>query len=455
MSRITTDLLSCLSPETPSTLHTGSTTTIIELQQLQQEFSNNHSCMATMSEYSDETPPQERSSSDSLSSVASLDSTDSMGPHLGAVLVVGGCGFLGHHVVKFLLNEPTCTSIAVMSRRPTINHFKRVAYHIGDITNIEQVRLVLEQVKPNVIINTASPHAYIDHSRVPETFRVNVQGNENLLAVAAEIGTVKAFVYTSSGPIIAGTGGAYDHADETYPTLAVPVIRKGDPYHVAKAIGDRLVLEANRKNGIRTCTVRPTALYGEGDYQNVVPTMQALEDGNTKVWMGYNDIYMDVVYVGHVARLEVLAAKGLLAGITDPNAPKIDGEAFNITDDQPALPLHFFRKYWALAGDKTPLSSVWMVPPMIVLFLANTAEFITWATSWGKKRPKMLIKERMEFILYTRTYSIKKARELLGFKPWEKQPYANQEDAIKGSVEWFLLPENHGPVPIGGQYPSW
>jgi sterol-4alpha-carboxylate 3-dehydrogenase (decarboxylating) len=30
---------------------------------------------------------------------------------------------------------------------------------------------------------------------------------------------------------------------------------------------------------------------------------------------------MDVVYVGHVARAEVLAAKGLLAGITDPTAP--------------------------------------------------------------------------------------------------------------------------------------
>jgi sterol-4alpha-carboxylate 3-dehydrogenase (decarboxylating) len=390
-----------------------------------------------------------------MSSITTLETHDSTGPHLGTVLVVGGCGFLGHHVVKFLLDEPSCTTVAVMSRRPTTKHFPGVTYHIGDITNIEQVRLVLQQVKPHVIINTASPHAYIDHSLVPQTFSVNIEGNQNLLEVAAEIGTVKAYVYTSSGPIIAGTGGAYDHADENYPTLAVPVIRKGDPYHVAKAIGDKLVLEANGKNGIRTCTVRPTALYGEGDFQNVVPTMQALEDGNHKIWMGYNDIFMDVVYVGHVARLELLAAKALLAGITDPTAPKVEGEAFNITDDQPAYPLNFFRKYWAIAGDKTPLSSVWMIPPAVVMFLANSAEFITWATSWGKKRPKLLIKERMEFILYTRTYSIKKARERLGFKPWEKQPYANQDEAIKGSVEWFLLPENHGPVRIGGEYPSW
>ena len=404
---------------------------------------------------SDNTLPRETNHSPSLSSQTTLDPYDSMGSHLGAVLVVGGCGFLGHHIVKFLLDEPTCTFVAVMSRRPTNRHFPGVAYHIGDITNIEQVRLVLQQVKPHVIINTASPHAYIDHSLVAQTFAVNIDGNQNLLQVAAEVETVQAFVYTSSGPIIAGTGGSYDHADEYYPTLAVPIVRKGDPYHVAKAIGDKFVLEANGKNGIRTCTIRPTALYGEGDFQNVVPTMQALEDGNNKFWMGYNDIFMDVVYVGHVARLEVLAAKALLAGINDPNALKVDGEAFNITDDQPAYPLNFFRKYWAIAGDKTPLSSVWMIPPKAVLFLANSAEFITWAMSWGKKRPKLLIKERMEFILYTRTYSIKKARERLGFKPWEKQPYANQDEAIRGSVEWFLLAENHGPVSIGGVYPSW
>lgn len=102
-------------------------------------------------------------------------------------------------------------------------------------------------MKPKVIINTASPHAYIDHEHAGENFRVNVDGNRCLLEAAGEVGTVKAFVYTSSGPIIAGMGGAYDHADETHPTLAVS--GKGDPYHVAKALGDRLTLEANGKNG--------------------------------------------------------------------------------------------------------------------------------------------------------------------------------------------------------------
>jgi sterol-4alpha-carboxylate 3-dehydrogenase (decarboxylating) len=106
----------------------------------------------------------------------------------------------------------------------------------------------------------------------------------------------------------------------------------------------------------------------------VAPVIKVLEDGQTNIWMGYNDIDMDVVYVGHVAKAEVLAALGLLRRHVDPTAPKIDGEAFNITDDQPAPPWTFFRKYWVLAGDKTPLSNIWMIPPFTVMIMAYVAE---------------------------------------------------------------------------------
>lgn len=361
---------------------------------------------------------------------------------LGPCLVIGGCGFLGHHVVRELLADPTCTSVAVMSRAPFKNRYDNVTYLIGDVTSAEHVNLIVSQVKPNVIFNTASPHAYLDHEHASDYFSVNIDGNKNLLAAAAAVGTVKAYIYTSSGPIIAGSGGSYDHADETYPTLAVT--RKGDPYHLAKALGDQLVLDANRQNGIRTACIRPTALYGEGDEQMIIPTLDVLRNGQTNIWMGYNDIEMDVVYVGHVSRVELLAAHGLLAGINDSAAPKVDGEAFNVTDDQPSPPWSFFRLYWIAAGDKTPLNSVWMFPPWLVMLMANLAEFISWSTSWGRLRPKLLKRERMEFVLYTRTYSIKKVQERLGFKPWVNQPWSSQEEAIKGSVQFYLNDVNGG-----------
>ena len=178
----------------------------------------------------------------------------------------------------------------------------------------------------------------------------------------------------------------------------------------------------------------------------IIPTLEVYKNGQTRFWMGYNDIDMDVVYVGHVARAELLCAHGLLEGINDPSAPKIDGEAFNITDDEPSPPWSFFRMYWMAAGDTTPLSSIWMFPPWFALWLTIIAEFLTWAVSCGKKRPLVLKKEQIEFALYTRTYDITKARERLGFKPWVDQPYKNRQAAVQGSVDFYLSKENHGPL---------
>ncbi len=352
---------------------------------------------------------------------------------LGRVAVIGGCGFLGHHIVKQLRDEQECTFISVMSRDPTKNNFDGVAYITGDITSPVDVENFLNQAKPDVIINTASPVAYIDHVHAPDYEKVNVGGNQNLLAAAKALGTVRAYVYTSSGPIIAGAGGAYDQADETHPTLATMKSSGGDPYHVSKARGDALVLAANDRAGMRTATIRPTAMYGEGDQQMIGNLLNVLRTKQQNVWLGDNTALMDSVYVGSVARAHILAAHALLAKIENACALRVDGEAFNITDDAPLPPWTFFRMFWVQLGDSTPLSKVWVIPSSVALFMSECAEWWTWVTSFGRLRPKVLIKERIEFLLYTRTYSIQKAKERLGYAPM-----LPTSEAVRRAVDWAL-----------------
>jgi sterol-4alpha-carboxylate 3-dehydrogenase (decarboxylating) len=59
---------------------------------------------------------------------------------LGSVLVVGGCGFVGFHIVRYFSLEPSCTGVAVMSRNPNSNHLAGVSYHAGDISDPSNVR---------------------------------------------------------------------------------------------------------------------------------------------------------------------------------------------------------------------------------------------------------------------------------------------------------------------------
>ena len=104
--------------------------------------------------------------------------------------MVGGCGFLGRHLVRELLADPAVTTVSVMARDTSENRFDNVNYIVGDVTSVEDVYRVVFEVRPRVIINTASPKAYTDHEHAGDYFTVNVNGNRYLLAAAKAVGCV-------------------------------------------------------------------------------------------------------------------------------------------------------------------------------------------------------------------------------------------------------------------------
>ncbi len=181
----------------------------------------------------------------------------------GSVLVVGGCGFVGFHIVRHLLNSSTFDSVSVLSRNPTANRLPGVNYQAGDITDISSIRSVILQICPAVIIHAACPSAT---SAIAKAFhQVTVLGTQNLLQVAKEAPSVKAFIFTSSATMAASP----EHVDLDESTPLADSDANSHPYAKTKAQADKMVLKANEPNwkedgsGLLTACLRLPIVYGE------------------------------------------------------------------------------------------------------------------------------------------------------------------------------------------------
>lgn len=111
----------------------------------------------------------------------------SSAPALGSVLVIGGCGFFGSHLVRHLLKLPGSGPISVISRNPSINCVAGVDYHAVDITNKEDVRKLIMEIKPQVIFQAAATRA-VDPLVTPmEHHSTIVNGTMNVISCAMDV----------------------------------------------------------------------------------------------------------------------------------------------------------------------------------------------------------------------------------------------------------------------------
>ena len=361
-----------------------------------------------------------------------------MSVELDSVLVVGGCGFLGHHIVSLL--SKFSSDVSVFDLRTTQNRFPSVKYFDGDITDRKAISSVIQETKPSVVIHTASPVVASIEGNTSLYHKVNVDGTRILLECAGQAECVKAFVYTSSASVVHDGVSDLTMADETYPVLRSP--QQTEIYSHTKGLADNLVLASNLKYGkMLTVAIRPASLFGEGDVQMLPNMLQVYYDGKTKFQLGNNENWFDFTYVGNAARAHILAAEKLLESYDRtqrlPADIRVGGEAFFITNDEPYHFWDFARTVWASAGDTTDPKDVWVIPKRVGLIMATMLEWIFWLLFWGKKQPSTT-RQKVKFSCMNRTYSIEKAKKRLGYRSqW------SMKEGIKRGVKWFEKNRKH------------
>ena len=133
------------------------------------------------------------------------------------VLVVGGAGYIGSHVVWDLLDhghEPTVFDN--MSTGREVNLVDDVPFVKGDILVEDDLNRIMAAVEFDAVIHLAALKAAGDSMTDPETYaHHNLTGSINLINCAAKHG-IRHFVFSSSAAVYGEP--EYLPIDEKHPT---------------------------------------------------------------------------------------------------------------------------------------------------------------------------------------------------------------------------------------------
>jgi len=171
------------------------------------------------------------------------------------ILVTGGAGFIGSHVVDGLLAAGHRVAVIDdLSSGARENLPPDVPLHVADIVDTAAVRDVFERERPEAVCHQAAQMSVSRSVREPLfDAQVNCIGLINVLDAAVAAGC-KRFVFASSGGVL--YGDVTTPAPETTP--ANPV----SPYGITKWVGERYLSFYAQEHGLAAVALRYSNVYG-------------------------------------------------------------------------------------------------------------------------------------------------------------------------------------------------
>src|ERR1700682_490001 len=229
------------------------------------------------------------------------------------ILVLGGSGFLGSHIVDKFLAEKH--DVAVYDLYP--ERFRRspkgIKFFTGDFDNVGALSELIS-TGFDAVIHCRSTTTPKSSNESPEfDIQSNVIGTLNLLDICVRHGIGK-LVFLSSGGTIYGDIGDAAFVDESHP------VRPMCSYGVSKLTIEHYLDVYRHLRGLDYVALRLSNPYGER--QSPLRALGALtvflhrtlKRQNVEVW-GDGTVTRDYIYVGDVASAVYLATTKPISGV--------------------------------------------------------------------------------------------------------------------------------------------
>jgi UDP-glucose 4-epimerase len=229
------------------------------------------------------------------------------------VLVLGGSGFLGSHIVDEFLREKHDVTVYDLYPERFRRSPRGIKFVTGDFGNVGALDELISSGFDGVIhcVSTTTPKS---SNESPEfDIQSNVIGTLNLLDICARRNSGK-LVFLSSGGTVYGDIGTLDVVDETH------AVRPMCSYGVSKLTIEHYLEVYKHLRGLNYVALRLSNPYGER--QSPLRALGALtvflhrtlKHQSVEVW-GDGSVTRDFIYVRDVARAVYLATVNPISGV--------------------------------------------------------------------------------------------------------------------------------------------